>query len=77
MIRFHVMRLAFASILVVAATLVTAHSVHAALSIDAAEDFSLSSNPNGAWSYGYSATVGGTFQLFPQTGDVLPRRSKF
>ena len=33
------------------------------------QDFSPSSNPSGAWSYGYSATLGGTFHLltFPKT----------
>jgi uncharacterized repeat protein (TIGR01451 family) len=35
---------------------------------DAAGDFSLSGNPNGAWSYGWSATLGGAF-----TEDVTTR----
>lgn len=38
-------------------------------SYDANRDFSLASNPNGAWSYGYVPTVGGPFDLitFPLT----------
>jgi hypothetical protein len=35
----------------------------AALSYNAAVDFSISSNPNGAWSYGYSYGVGSPFIL--------------
>ena len=31
---------------------------------DLAQDFSLASNPAGAWTYGYSATLGGTFVPF-------------
>jgi hypothetical protein len=31
---------------------------------DLAEDFSLLSNPSGAWTYGYSATLGGSFVPF-------------
>jgi hypothetical protein len=34
-----------------------------AIVYDAALDFSLNSNPNGVWSYGYSATLGGAFVL--------------
>jgi hypothetical protein len=34
-----------------------------ASSFDAATDFSLLGNPNGAWSYGYSTLLGGTFTL--------------
>lgn len=34
------------------------------LVFDLSRDFSLQSNPNGPWSYGYSATLGGPFQLF-------------
>ena len=30
-----------------------------------ADDFSLDGNPNGVWSYGYTATLGGTFALHP------------
>jgi hypothetical protein len=35
---------------------------------DAANDFSTASNPNGAWQYGWSSTLGGTFQPFANTG---------
>jgi hypothetical protein len=34
-----------------------------ASSFDAATDFSVVSNPSGAWSYGYSSILGGTFTL--------------
>ena len=33
-------------------------------SYDLSRDFSLSSNPNGVWSYGYKTTLGGAFTLF-------------
>jgi hypothetical protein len=36
---------------------------HAALADDAAGDFSLGSNPNGVWSYGWSTTLGSVFNL--------------
>jgi hypothetical protein len=32
-------------------------------SFDVVNDFSIASNPNGVWSYGYTAGLGGTFQL--------------
>lgn len=34
-----------------------------ALSCDLAENFSPNKNPNGAWSYGFSSTIGGNFTL--------------
>ena len=37
---------------------------HAGTVYDAAADFSVASNPNGAWSYGYEASLGSTFQLY-------------
>lgn len=38
---------------------------------DGAADFSLNSNPNGVWSYGYSATLGGTMTLdLEKTQDI-------
>lgn len=39
-----------------------------AQTFDAANDFSLASNPNGAWSYGWKPGLGGPFALFPGTG---------
>ncbi len=36
---------------------------HVALAYDAAADFSIGSNPNGAWSYGWSVSLGSTFNL--------------
>ena len=38
---------------------------------DAAADFSPTSNPNGVWSYGYSTTLGGTFNLYTSHGNFL------
>jgi len=32
------------------------------------QDFSSVFNPNGAWSYGHTATLGGVFQLLPSGG---------
>ena len=32
---------------------------------DAADDFSATNNPNQTWQYGYSNTLGGSFNLFP------------
>src|ERR1700689_3164797 len=36
---------------------------HAALADDASADFSTSNDPNGAWSYGWSTTLGSAFTL--------------
>lgn len=41
---------------------------HAAVSFDVATDFSVNSNPNGAWSYGYSATLAGPIILNAESG---------
>ena len=39
---------------------------------DAVHDFSITANPNGAWSYGWSATLNGTFTLYAAgNGDCL------
>jgi hypothetical protein len=37
---------------------------------DATADFSIASNPNGAWSYGYTTTLGGTFVAY-STGSAV------
>lgn len=42
-------------------TLGLASAAHAALMFDAAADFSTTQNPNGAWSYGQTPTLGGSF----------------
>src|SRR5215469_1133382 len=34
---------------------------------DAVKDFSITSNPNGVWSYGWAPTLGGTFNLYSVT----------
>src|SRR5437879_2823074 len=36
----------------------------AAQTFDLVRDFSLASNPAGAWSYGYESSLGGSFTLF-------------
>ena len=46
-----------------------ANSVYADLVFNAAEDFSIASNPNGAWSYGYSTTLTGSLILHATTTD--------
>jgi hypothetical protein len=48
-----------------------------ASSFDAATDFSLASNPNGAWSYGYSTTLGGAFILDTITSTTTFGNSNF
>jgi hypothetical protein len=35
---------------------------------DVAGDFTIASNPNGVWSYGYTPTLGGPFSAFPNGG---------
>ena len=35
-----------------------------------ADDFSISSNPNGQWRYGSTATVGGAFEIFTRTAQI-------
>jgi hypothetical protein len=35
-----------------------------------ADDFSISSNPNGPWRYGSTATVGGSFKIFTRTAQI-------
>ena len=42
-----------------------------ASAFDAAADFSTNSNPNGVWSYGWSSTLGGTFNTYTNV-DVTP-----
>ena len=33
---------------------------------DPVKEFSITANPNGAWSYGFTATLGGAFTLYPE-----------
>ena len=35
-----------------------------AMAADAVQDFSINANPNGPWSYGWAATLGGQFNLY-------------
>jgi hypothetical protein len=49
----------------------------ASIVYDAAADFSIAVNPNGAWSYGYSATVGGTFNPFTNSFTSLFGNANF
>ena len=55
--------------LAIATLLIVASKAHAT-TFNAAADFSLSSNPNGVWSYGYSTTLGGTFILDTNSGTM-------
>lgn len=41
--------------------------------VDAVSDFSIASNPNGVWSYGYTPSRGGRFTLFTDKSTVFPR----
>lgn len=41
-------------------------SVAQAVVFDVANDFSIASNPNGVWTYGYSSTLGGTLNLYDE-----------
>ena len=50
------------------ATLLFSTSAASALTFNAANDFSIVSNPNGAWSYGYSTMLGGVFVPFTASG---------
>ena len=43
----------------------------AAGTFSAAGDFSSSTNPNGAWSYGYTTTLGGTFTTYSTSGTTV------
>jgi hypothetical protein len=52
---------------VVAAVCAAGPSAHATL-YSAAADFSISGNPNGVWSYGYSATLGSALTLYTNSG---------
>jgi hypothetical protein len=54
---------AFISTFATLLTVVVLARSGAAQSYNAATDFSISSNPNGAWSYGYSFGVGSAFHL--------------
>ena len=54
----------FAAILVLFAIFTFSQAGAFATTLDAAADFSASANPNGVWSYGSEATLGGPFVLF-------------
>jgi hypothetical protein len=41
-----------------------------ALTWDLALDFSTNSNPNGVWAYGYTTTLGGSLNLYDESGDA-------
>jgi len=43
-----------------------------AVTFNAANDFSATNNPNGTWSYGYETTLGGAFNLYPNSGQRVP-----
>jgi len=44
---------------------------------DVTADFSISANPNGAWSYGYEPLGGGTFTKFTETSDSASGKKWF
>ena len=46
----------------------SAYPAHAGVIFNAARDFSPTSNPNGVWSYGQSASLGSAFNLYTQSG---------
>lgn len=37
-----------------------------------ASDFSLTNNPNGAWRYGWSSSLGSSFNLYNNVGKLTP-----
>ncbi|WP_199249738.1 hypothetical protein [[Phormidium] sp. ETS-05] len=39
---------------------------------NAASDFSLTNNPNGAWRYGWSSSLGSNFNLYSNLGKLTP-----
>jgi len=39
---------------------------HAGVVYDVAKDFSITSNPNGVWSYGYETSLGSSLQLYDE-----------
>jgi hypothetical protein len=49
----------------------------ASIVFDAAADFSISGNPNGVWSYGYSGALGGTYNLLAGSATSLFGNSNF
>ncbi len=55
----------------------SAAQASASIVYDAATDFSLGGNPNGTWSYGYSATLGGPFNTFVSSFSSLFGNANF
>lgn len=47
-----------------ATSLLSQRAIDAAPIFDVADDFSIASNPNGAWSYGFASSLGGPFTRF-------------
>jgi len=58
------------SSLLLAAMLLSISGRAAAQTFNAASDFSVTANPNGAWSYGWSTSRGTAFNLFPYSGTI-------
>jgi PEP-CTERM motif len=56
--------------LMTSAILAFAASPSLALTFNANADFSIANNPNGAWSYGWSSTLGSNFNLFGGTDSI-------
>jgi hypothetical protein len=60
--------------IVAALLLCSTTALHAALLFDPAAEFSVTENPHGVWTYGYSATLGGNLLSFNGTGSVNSSR---
>ena len=70
------MKKKFLTGLAIATLLIAATTAHAT-TFNAAADFSLNSNPNGVWTYGYSPTLGGPFVLNTNSGTTLAGNPNF
>lgn len=65
------------SVVCLGIVLATGTVSQSALVYDAAADFSIASNPNSTWSYGYSDTLGGTFTLYTTSAATFLTNSNF
>jgi hypothetical protein len=61
----------------VVSDLESTHFDCASIVYDAAADFSISGNPNVSWSYGYSSTLGGTFNPYTVSNSTFIGNSNF
>lgn len=70
----HLGKLALASLTVIALSLGSATTARAD---EAVADFSLASNPNGNWSYGFKSTLNGSFTLYNTSAGGAWRHTSF